>query len=180
MAKQVVQHNRTVLDSLEAGDLVEFNRGFYSHWAVYKGSRKVIHLTGIGNEGVNAISGSVFTICGQRFNKAVVRVDDFWEVAGDSKAYKKSSNTRFSPQEILKRAMDKIGEIGYNLLWSNCEHFANFCRYGEEKSEQVEKVVMVACVAAVGVVVGALLYGISKKEKKHEYNNDDFEVDYTF
>ncbi|KAH3868354.1 phospholipase A and acyltransferase 2-like [Dreissena polymorpha] len=168
MAQQVVEHNRTVLDSLEEGDLVEFNRGLYSHWAVYKGSSDVIHLAGIGNEGVNANSSSVFTICGQRFNKAVVRVDDFWKVAGDSKAYKKSCNTRFSPQKILKRAMDKIGEIGYNLLRSNCEHFAKYCRYGEEKSEQVEKVVKVAGAAAVGIGVGALYYGMLKKKKKKD------------
>lgn len=30
-------HNRFVLDSLEEGDLVQFDRGMYSHWAVYAG-----------------------------------------------------------------------------------------------------------------------------------------------
>jgi hypothetical protein len=34
---QVQQHNANVLESLEAGDLVEFKRGVYSHWAVYIG-----------------------------------------------------------------------------------------------------------------------------------------------
>ena len=30
-----------------------------------------------------------------------------------------------------------IGEIGYNVLYENCEHFASFCRYGVAKSVQV-------------------------------------------
>lgn len=39
--------------------------------------------------------------------------------------------------EIIDRAMEMIGEIGYNVLWSNCEHFASYCRYGRHKSDQV-------------------------------------------
>lgn len=31
----------------------------------------------------------------------------------------------------------KLGEIGYNVLWENCEHFAAYCRYGVAWSKQV-------------------------------------------
>lgn len=34
---EVTRHNREVLASLDVGDLVEFPRGNYSHWAVYLG-----------------------------------------------------------------------------------------------------------------------------------------------
>jgi len=37
MSQEVVRHNATVLEELHPGDLVEFNRGIYSHWAVYIG-----------------------------------------------------------------------------------------------------------------------------------------------
>ena len=46
----------------------------------------------------------------------------------------------FRPSEkeiILDRALSRLGDIGYNILWKNCEHFASWCRYGEEWSEQV-------------------------------------------
>lgn len=41
------------------------------------------------------------------------------------------------PNKIVEEAISKIGEIGYNLLWDNCEHFAAYCRYGIKWSEQV-------------------------------------------
>jgi hypothetical protein len=40
--------------------------------------------------------------------------------------------------EIIKRALSRIGERGYDLLLNNCEHFARWCRYGEAKSYQAE------------------------------------------
>ena len=33
----VLAHNTTLLNDLEEGDLIEFPRGAYSHWAVYLG-----------------------------------------------------------------------------------------------------------------------------------------------
>ena len=42
-----------------------------------------------------------------------------------------------SASDIVREALSKIGEIGYNVLWNNCEHFASYCRYGVKWSEQV-------------------------------------------
>lgn len=38
----------------------------------------------------------------------------------------------------LRRAMSRIGEQNYNLLFNNCEHFANWCKTGRHRSGQVE------------------------------------------
>ena len=43
----------------------------------------------------------------------------------------------FSPQEIKNRASSKMGPMPYSVLWSNCEHFATWCRYGSNWSQQV-------------------------------------------
>ena len=40
-AAEIQRHNSTVLQNLEKGDLVEFKRGVYSHWAVYAGKFKL-------------------------------------------------------------------------------------------------------------------------------------------
>lgn len=41
---ETVAHNRSVIKRAKAGDLLEFPRGFYSHWAVYIGTYSHIHL----------------------------------------------------------------------------------------------------------------------------------------
>ena len=38
----------------------------------------------------------------------------------------------------LRRAMGRLGEQNYNLLFNNCEHFAHWCKTGRHRSEQVE------------------------------------------
>ena len=38
----------------------------------------------------------------------------------------------------LRRAMSRLGEQNYNLLFNNCEHFAHWCKTGRHRSEQVE------------------------------------------
>ena len=42
-----------------------------------------------------------------------------------------------SNEDIVSRAISKVGEVGYNIMFSNCEHFANWCRYNIQRSEQV-------------------------------------------
>jgi uncharacterized protein YukE len=44
-----------------------------------------------------------------------------------------------SPAGItLRRAMGRLGEQNYNLLFNNCEHFAHWCKTGRHRSSQVE------------------------------------------
>ena len=51
-------------------------------------------------------------------------------------------HTECSPQGVtLRRAMSRIGEQNYNLLFNNCEHFANWCKTGRHHSAQVNSVI---------------------------------------
>ena len=43
-----------------------------------------------------------------------------------------------APRVTLRRAMSRLGEQNYNLLFNNCEHFAHWCKTGLHRSEQVE------------------------------------------
>ncbi len=43
----------------------------------------------------------------------------------------------FMPDVVIKRAMSRIGENKYNLLFNNCEHFATWCKTGISESKQV-------------------------------------------
>ena len=41
----------------------------------------------------------------------------------------------------LRRAMSRIGEQDYNLLFNNCEHFATWCKTGRHRSSQIDSAV---------------------------------------
>jgi hypothetical protein len=40
------------------------------------------------------------------------------------------------PSEVVRRAIWRLGDQGYGLIFNNCEHFANWCKIGERKSNQ--------------------------------------------
>ena len=52
------------------------------------------------------------------------------------------THAQCSPQGVtLRRAMGRIGEQNYNLLFNNCEHFATWCKTGRHQSRQVNSVI---------------------------------------
>ena len=52
------------------------------------------------------------------------------------------THVQCSPQGVtLRRAMGRIGEQNYNLLFNNCEHFATWCKTGRHQSRQVNSVI---------------------------------------
>ena len=45
-----------------------------------------------------------------------------------------------SPSEVIKLAKARLGEGGYNILYNNCEHYANACYFGKKFSTQADSV----------------------------------------
>ncbi|KAK0065884.1 HRAS-like suppressor 2 [Biomphalaria pfeifferi] len=177
-------HNQQVLDTLRVGDRVKFDRGLYTHWGIYAGFGQIIHLAGEDDDGIGAKfnSTNLFSIGGKLFTKAEVRIDDFWKVVGTDTAEKDNSlDTKwraFNPQTIVRNAREKIGKIGYNIISANCEHFTNWCRYGQCKSEQVENVLTGVAVGA-GIALGAFaIYALSKLANAQEEEEEEEEENY--
>ncbi|XP_013063866.2 phospholipase A and acyltransferase 2-like [Biomphalaria glabrata] len=162
------QHNLEVLQRLKLGDRVRFDRGFYSHWGIHIGRGKIVHLAGRGNDGINANVhiGYSFSIAGVQFSKAEICIEDFWSVVDDSKAYIDNSLDSkleaYDPFTVVSNATQRLGEVGYNLIYSNCEHFVNWCRYGKCKSDQVENAVTGMVIAVAAGVTAGLIYGLVK------------------
>ncbi|XP_046558723.1 phospholipase A and acyltransferase 1-like [Haliotis rubra] len=204
-SQELQRHNQTVLDTLEEGDLLEFDRGLYSHWAVYvgkcsitkilmqtlvfisccmlntvliifeeydSGNMEVVHLSGDdGQMGSNL--GHSCSISGVESDKGIIRKDRFWDVVGDSKCCSVVSR-HLEPSKIVKRALSKPGEVGYNLLLKNCEHFASWCRYDKEESDQADGLFTALAVGGAAVVVAGLAVwfgrdGKKEREKQSEY-----------
>ncbi|MGD1922270.1 MAG: lecithin retinol acyltransferase family protein [Pleurocapsa sp.] len=44
----------------------------------------------------------------------------------------------YIPDAVVERAESRLGEHKYNLLFNNCEHFANWCKTGVSESQQVK------------------------------------------
>ncbi|MGA1484054.1 MAG: lecithin retinol acyltransferase family protein [Vulcanococcus sp.] len=63
----------------------------------------------------------------------------------------------------LRRAMSRIGEQRYNLLFNNCEHFATWCKTGRHRSGQVEDWLHTSSLGALALgqlMPAALLTGL--------------------
>ncbi|GFO21166.1 hras-like suppressor 3 [Plakobranchus ocellatus] len=159
-------HNQRVLSELDRGDLVEFSRGPYSHWGVYYGNDMIVHLTSVHSEDMKGVSANLCCTGGSDFYIAEVRYDNFWDVVGNFRAKKNNKldekYTPFSGSEIINRANSKLGPLRYDLIFSNCEHFAKWCRYGISESDQAWRVeagaglaAHITAGAAIGGAVGA-------------------------
>ena len=69
-----------------------------------------------------------------------------------------------SPQGVtLGRALGRLGEQRYNLIFNNCEHFAHWCKTGRHRSAQVEGWLQTGSLGALALgqmVPAALLAGV--------------------
>uniref|UniRef100_A0A452I849 LRAT domain-containing protein n=1 Tax=Gopherus agassizii TaxID=38772 RepID=A0A452I849_9SAUR len=96
------------------GDLIEFQRVGYQHWGIYVG-KGYVNLT---------ISTSIYPS---------FKVGNY---AVNNQLDKKHPPLPLS--HVVKRAEHLVGKnIDYNLVMSNCEHFATLIRYGIAESQQV-------------------------------------------
>ncbi|KAM7177348.1 phospholipase A and acyltransferase 2-like isoform 2-T2 [Macrochelys suwanniensis] len=120
---------------LEPGDLIEFQRMGYQHWGIYVGKGHVVHFTFPElEEGLNNILNGEFV-------KAKVQKERLRNVAHVSNyAVNNQLDKKHPPlplPHVVKRAEHLVGKnIDYNLVMSNCEHFATMMRYGIAESQQ--------------------------------------------
>lgn len=67
------------------------------------------------------------------------------------------------PGVTLRRAMGRLGEQRYNLLFNNCEHFAIWCKTGRHRSVQVEDWLHTGSLGALAIgqfMPAALMAGV--------------------
>ena len=69
----------------------------------------------------------------------LILLDEF--IADSKLRLRCHAQAKYSPQEAVERAKSRLGECSYNLLFSNCEHFVNWCIEGKEYSRQVDNII---------------------------------------
>ncbi|XP_060070820.1 phospholipase A and acyltransferase 3-like [Ylistrum balloti] len=168
------KHNETVLEELEVGDMVEFPRDFFSHWGVYIGDEKIVHLTGDESDNDPHAGESFFSISGVRCDKAWVKVENFLDVAQGCLAKKNNDKDRSQvaagnyprpSDEIMRTAYAMRGQAEYNVFFDNCEHFASYLRYGQKCSDQANMALGAIVLGGAAVVIGGLIGSLFPRKK---------------
>jgi hypothetical protein len=103
--------------------IVSPRRG-YLHHGIYIGRGRVVHYAGLScglvRGPVQAVSLSLFA-------------------GGRSVSTRCSKRRTYDAPEVVRRACSRLGENRYAVLSNNCEHFCEWCLYGEARSYQIER-----------------------------------------
>ena len=105
------------------------------HDGVYLGNGSVIHLTGPPG--------------------ARVRIDTLAVFAAGRPVNVRPYAGNHDPDAVIARAMSRLGDGGYHVIFNNCQHFARWCATGDHVSEQVDSVAATTGVIATPVVAAA-------------------------
>ncbi len=99
----------------DLGDHIIAYRVGYSHHGIYAGDDRVVHYL---NDGVT---------------------DDSLDIFKSNMPTRKALHPirKYSTKETVTRAYSRLGEDKYNVVFNNCEHFANWCINGLHSSDQV-------------------------------------------
>jgi hypothetical protein len=108
---------------LSLGSHIMTPRRGYLHHGIYVGDGNVVHysgyLRGLRKGPVEEISLESFRV-------------------GHPLWVKSNPIARFHYSDVVQRARSRLGENCYRLLTNNCEHFCEWCLFGEQRSYQVE------------------------------------------
>lgn len=91
----------------------------YQHHGIDCGNGSVIHYRKVGTATVARTSTEAF--------------------ARGNPVYTLPQPVAFIPDVVIRRAESRLGEQRYNLFFNNCEHFANWCKTGENISPQLNE-----------------------------------------
>lgn len=115
------------LSNLRIGDRLIRQKGLFYHHGIYVGNRN----------GVNCIAENQ-----RRKGVQFISYDDFMrESIGGQVRYQQYRGTEAARSQVLPRIEALVG-LNYNLLFFNCEHFAEFVQTGKAVSRQVGAVAL--------------------------------------
>lgn len=113
-------------------DQIRVNRGLYYHYGIYESDDVVYQFASPKGSEVSEETATINTIS----------LNDFLKGGNlEVREYTKEElKLKKSPDEIIAYAKAHLGEMGYNLINNNCEHFANRATFGKSESSQVNDV----------------------------------------
>lgn len=101
----------------------------YTHHGIYVGEGQVIHYAG-NSQDPAADGKKIQLVSVERFHAG----HGYWKVP--------HPNAAFKTDEVVARALSRLGEDGYSVFANNCEHFCNWAIDGHHASQQVDAAVL--------------------------------------
>jgi hypothetical protein len=96
----------------------------FAHHGIYVGNGCVVHYAGLSRSlrrgPVEEVSLAVFG-------------------NGKTVTLRSDGKARYAAVVVVERARSRVGENRYRVATNNCEHFCTWCLRGEERSEQIER-----------------------------------------
>jgi hypothetical protein len=97
----------------------------YEHHGIYVGDGRVVHYAGLSR---TLRGGPVQEVSLEAF------------LGGRAMRIQSHANVRFTSAVVVERARSRVGEDRYRVATNNCEHFCSWCLSGQNRSEQVERI----------------------------------------
>lgn len=99
--------------------------------------QKFLNLEGVyQHHGIDCGDGSVIHY--RKNTETIERTSMATFALGETKIYVRQYSVCLIPDVVIRRAESRLGERQYNLIFNNCEHFANWCKTGKSESQQVK------------------------------------------
>lgn len=139
------------------GDHIRVKRmhGLYTHHGIYVSDNEVIHFTGTDDDNIMDSSKNMVISSDLNFflKDGELEVKEYTD---------EEFQDLYAPDQIVAYARSCLGDDGYNLIFNNCEHFANVCTLGRFRSHQVERLLQNKGVDYMGIfsTIGGFIKGI--------------------
>ncbi len=118
--------------------------GALTHHGIDIGDGTVVHWTsGLDTEARRGVRG---VVRGKR--NAEIRRTSLEYFAGGHTVRVRHYSQELDGDQVVRRALERVGERGYSLVWQNCEHFATWCKTDRHESRQVKKAAGIAAASA--------------------------------
>lgn len=95
---------------------------------------------GYTHHGIACGDGTVIHYSGEPGRPGAVLRSSLLQFVGDGPVRVRRYRRRLSPRVTVERARSRLGEQSYDLVFNNCEHFAEWAATGHARSLQVESV----------------------------------------
>ncbi|XP_035883490.1 phospholipase A and acyltransferase 4-like [Phyllostomus discolor] len=130
------------------GDLIQFFRVGYQHWALYMGDGYVVHLAALGDSPEASASRAGFVLSKTAMVEKVLLTD---VVKRSTYRVNNGLDQELKPlpvEQILSSAQRMIGKkVEFDISSNNCEHFVTKLRYGVPRCLQDRNAEMDALLA---------------------------------
>jgi len=153
------------------GDHIRVNRGIYNHHGIYVTNDEVIHFASYKDDNLLGSDNKII-----KTNILEFLRDGKTEV----KIYTDEERPDLYPIEaIVNWARSCLNDQGYNVIFNNCEHFANWCTLGRFRSYQVENLLGGTDMGLFGDIWGGVksFFGFGESERSSSTYNYNYEPD---